>query len=165
MPDDSGVLAALEEAESRFRDARNQTHEHGLDPDTPDVTQLRKACRLLNACRTLRENDGYHTSVIEMCFTAIERTVQFYILESTNDSLKDYQSHEEIYERGAQLNLYTEETRDRLLELWRNNRSATYYRNTVATEEQADAMFGLATEAHRHVRNFASHEHECICGD
>lgn len=62
-------------------------YEEGLDPDAhdPDVIQLRKACRLLDACRLLRDHDGYHTSVIEMSFAAIERTLEFYALTASNE--------------------------------------------------------------------------------
>jgi hypothetical protein len=161
--DDGRVVTALEDAERRFRDVRGQTHEAELDPTQPALTQLRKACRLLDACRVLRTHDGYHTSVIELSFGAIERTIQFYILDSTNDTLQEYQSHEAVYERGAELNLYSTAVRDQLLQLWRENRSATYYRNTVATAEQADAMFTLVVELHRSVRERAQQAHECRC--
>lgn len=161
--DDGRVVTALEEAERRFRDVRGQTHEAELDPTQPALTQLRKACRLLDACRVLRTHDGYHTSVIELSFGAIERTIQFYILDSTTDTLGAYQRHEAVYERGAELNLYSMTVKDQLLQLWRENRSATYYRNTVATAEQADAMFTLAVELHRSVCERAQQAHECRC--
>lgn len=129
--DDGRVATALEEAERCFRDVRGQTHEAELDPTQPALTQLRKACRLLDACRVLRTHDGYHTSVIELSFGAIKRTIQFYIFDSTTDTLGEYQRHEAVYERGAELNLYSMTMKDQLLQLWRENRSATYYRNTV----------------------------------
>jgi hypothetical protein len=165
MTDDERVTNALETAERRFRDVRGQTHEAELDPDQPAATQLRKACRLLDSCRTLREHDGYHTTVVEASFGAIERTIQFYILDSTNDSIRDYQSHGAVYDRGAELNLYSSTVRDQLRALWRNNRSAAYYRNTVATAEQAEAMFALAVEIHRHVREYAKKSYECRCSE
>ena len=81
MPDEPDDLA---EAINRAEDALSgqlgrPDYEEGLDPDEhdADVIQLRKACRLLDACRLLRDHDGYHTSVIEMSFAAIERTFEF----------------------------------------------------------------------------------------
>lgn len=46
-----------------------------------------------------------------------------------------------------------------LLDLWRTNRSAAYYRNTVATAAQADTMLLLAEELHRPIRDFAQATH------
>jgi hypothetical protein len=84
MPDEPDDLtAAVARAEDAFGGRLGQPeYEAGLDPDAndTDVIQLRKACRLLDACRVLRDYDGYHTSVIEMSFTAIERTFEFYAL-------------------------------------------------------------------------------------
>lgn len=163
MPTDTAVEDALETAASAFRDTRGHEPEAHLDPGTPALTQLRKACRLLEACRTLREHDGYHTSVVELSFGAIERTIQYYALANTGDSVQDFYSHETVYERGGELGLYSASTMDQLIELWRTNRSAAYYRNTVATAEQADAMVTLAEELHRSIRDFGQATHQCIC--
>lgn len=164
MPTDAAVEDALVAAASAFRDPRGQEREAHLDPDRPAVTQLRKACRLLDASRTLRTHDGYHTSVVELCFGAIERTIQFYALSNTTDSVEDFRDHETVYERGGQLNLYGESTTDRLVELWRTNRSAAYYRSTVATAEQSAAMLTLAEELHRSIRDHGKATHRCVCG-
>lgn len=71
MPDDpADVLDALDRAEDVFGGYATgpPRYEENLDPEVnePPVIQLRKACRLLDACRVLREYDGFHTSVIEM---------------------------------------------------------------------------------------------------
>ena len=131
MPDDAAVREALETATRAFRDTRGQDPEAHLDPETPAVTQLRKACRLLDACRVLQAYDGYYTSVVELSFGAIERTIQYYALAKTTDTVRDFHDHETVYERGAALTLYSEETMAQLVDLWRTNRSAAYYRNTV----------------------------------
>ncbi|MFB6193698.1 MAG: hypothetical protein ABEI75_01415 [Halobaculum sp.] len=81
MPDDpQELLDAVTHAEDAFGGRLGRpTYEAGLDPDShaSDVIQLRKACRLLDACRSLRATDGYYTSVIEMTFAAVERTFEF----------------------------------------------------------------------------------------
>ncbi|WP_436931743.1 hypothetical protein [Halosimplex halobium] len=94
MPDEPD---ALDDAISRAEDAfggqlGRPEYEEGLDPDAHDVDviQLRKACRLLDACRLLREHDGYHTSVIEMSFAAVERTFECYALNASNDTIDDF---------------------------------------------------------------------------
>lgn len=168
MPESpADVLDALDSAEDAFGGVTSGSPEYktGLDPSTTDlpVIQLRKACRLLDACRTLRANDGYHTSVIEMSFAAIERSLEFYALLASNDAIGDFQDHQRVYERAAALNIIPEETAARLETLYTRNRSAAYYRDTVATRDQAEALFALADRVYRHVREFAQSSHECRC--
>lgn len=129
-----------------------------------EVNQLRKACRLLDACRLLRERDGYHTSVIEMSFAAIERTLEFYALTASNDTIDDFrEGHDRAYDRGAELGLVTAEAARRMKQLYRDNRAASYYRDTVAAAQQADALFDLAVTLHEYVQNFAQLSHQCHC--
>lgn len=127
------------------------------------MIQLRKACRLLDACRTLRAYDGYHTSVIEMSFAAIERTLEFYALTASNDSIDNFQNHTRAYDRATALGMFSEQTARRLKTLYTNNRSAAYYRTTVATAEQAEQMFRLAVTIHDHVKKFSQQSYECRC--
>lgn len=163
--DPDEVTDALRRAEDAFGGyARGRpAYEEGLDPDDATTTQLRKACRLLDACRTLREQDGYHTSVLEMSFAAVERTLEFYALEASNDGVGDFQNHEAAYDRASELGVFAQRTCDALYQLYRDNRSASYYRDTVATREQADATFELAVTVHDHVTEFAQRRHDCRC--
>ena len=110
------------------------------------------------------DHDGYHTSVIEMSFAAIERTLEFYALAASNDTIDDFrEGHDRAYDRGAALGLVSEETARRLKQLYRDNRAAAYYRETVAAAQQAEAMFDLAVLIHDHVKEFARRSHECRC--
>ena len=109
MPDEpDDIDEAISRAEDAFGGQLGQPeYEEGLDPaeHDADVIQLRKACRLLDACRLLREHDGYHTSVIEMSFAAIERTLEFYALTASNDTIDDFrEGHDRAYDRGAEVN-------------------------------------------------------------
>ncbi|WP_436908655.1 DNA-binding protein [Halosimplex marinum] len=170
MPDERDALDdAINRAEDAFGGQLGRLeYEEGLDPDEhdADVIQLRKACRLLDACRLLREHDGYHTSVIEMSFAAVERTFEFYALTASNDTIDDFrEGHDRAYDRAAELNLVTEATARRLKRLYRDNRAAAYYRDTVAAAGQAEAMFDLAVTVHDHVTDFARLSHECRCRD
>lgn len=86
----------METAANAFRDSRGQAHEATLEPETPAVTQFRRACRLLDACRVLQANDGYPTCVVELSFGAVERSVQYYVLAKTTDTVQEYHDHETV---------------------------------------------------------------------
>lgn len=97
-----------------------------------------------------------------MSFAAIECTLKFYALIVSNDTIDDFrEGHNRAYDRGAELNLITEETARRLKQLYRDNRAAAYYRDTVAAAQQAEAKFDLAVAAHDHVTDFARLSKEC----
>jgi len=100
-----------------------------------------------------------------MSFAAIERTLECYALTASNDTIDDFrEGHDRAYDRGSELHLVTEESARRLKQLYRDNRAAAYYRDTVATTQQADALFDLAVLIHDYVTNFARLSHECRCG-
>lgn len=152
----------MNEAKILF-DRRPTGVEAGLDVDGTALLQLRKACRLIETARHLEEEDRYYTVVVETSFGAIERTLQFYLLE--NDFLRpdEYVDHRTVYERSLEAGLYGEEFGEKLLELWRNNRSRSYYREGAATEARAEKMLELATAVHRHVLRMTGESHECTC--
>lgn len=130
---------------------------------SPTTLQLRKACRLLDAATFLQEEDGYYTVIVETSFAAVERTIQFYLLDTDLLHEDEYVDHEEVYRRGKRAGLYDQEFAGKLDTLWRNNRSDTYYREGIATEERAQKMLELAEEIHRYVLQIAGQRHECIC--
>lgn len=162
--DDSCVEDALDRAEERFQNTRGQTSEPGLDTADVALIQLRKACRLLEAARTLRERNGFYTVVIEASFVAIERSIQFYLLYRNAVAPEDLRHrHTEVYAEGTRINLFSDDFANRLTELWAQNRADVYYRETAASAEQADAMLVLAEAVHRYIHEFATLSHECIC--
>lgn len=164
--DPSRVVTALRNAEAVFSSYRaEETFEEALVPNDSETTQLRKACRLLDACRTLRENDGFYTSVIEMSFGAIERTVEFYVLSQSTDTISNFQDHRYAFDRAAELGLFSQSTCDDLYQLHVDNRSAAYYRDTVATKEQARAMFELSVVVHESTTELLRRSHECRCAE
>lgn len=139
------------------------TIEEGLDVDDPELIQLRRACRLLAAGSTLLET-GYYTVVIESSFVAIERTIQFRLIHDGAVAPEQViSSHRQLYERGAETGLYDERFSEKLADLWNQNRTKTYYRLGIATEEQAKAMYQLATNSHRHLVSMSRVKHECLC--
>jgi hypothetical protein len=160
--DDSYVEEALTDAQRAFE--REPVHkESGLDTDDDALLQLRKACRLLDAAHFLRTQNGYYTVVIESSFIAIERSIHFYLLHATGLDSSEFVTHTDVYERGAEANLYSTSLRDQLLQLWRENRSKTYYRQAVGGETQADGMLELASAVHQYILDYLSIGHECIC--
>lgn len=162
--DDSYVDEALSDAEAAFQDTRGQTGEVDLAVSDAALVQLRKACRLLEAAQTLREQNGYYTVVIEASFVTVERSIQFYLLHRGHASGEDLRyEHTAVYQHGAVVNLFSEAFADRLTQLWKQNRADVYYRETVASAEQADAMLSLAKTVHHYILDFASRQHECVC--
>lgn len=160
--EDSHIEETLDATLETFRHAP-ETPEHGLDVDAPGMLQLRKACRLLDAAEFLETETGYYTVVIEASFSAIERSIQFYLLENGLLHEEDYVSHEQVYTLGTQAGLYTQDIRDKLLGLWRNNRSRTYYREGLGSQQRATYMVTLARDIHDHILQLAVNSHECIC--
>jgi len=160
--DNSHIEDTLDEVQELFnRNPRDV--ETGLDIDDPATLQLRKACRLLESARRLQSENGYYTVVIETSFAAIERTLQFYLIENDFLSPEEYIDHREVYERSHEIGLYNENFKEKLVGLWRENRSRSYYREGVGSVERADKMLELAEEIHDHVLQLAGESHECIC--
>lgn len=160
--ENSVIERLLDEAQTLF-ERPGENFEEGLDVDDPGLLQLRKACRLIDAASFLQEQDGYYTVIVEASFAAIERTIQFYLLDADLLHEDEYVDHEEVYRRGRRAGLYDEEFAGKLDNLWRNNRSDTYYREGIATEERSEKMLELAEEIHEYVLQLAGQSHECIC--
>ncbi|MCX2819488.1 hypothetical protein EGH25_09015 [Haladaptatus sp. F3-133] len=160
--DNSRIEETLDEVSREFRKgARNP--ETGLDVNDPVLLQLRKSCRLLDAVQSLQEQNGHYTLIIEASFASIERTIQFYLLEKGYIEDDEFVDHRKVYELGENAALYGSDFREKLVDLWENNRSRTYYREGVGSERTAELMVELAEEIHGHVLQMAGERHECIC--
>jgi HEPN domain-containing protein len=162
--DNSYVEDVLDTAERAFQATRGQTSETGLEVNDEALVQLRKACRLLEAARTLRERNGYYTVVIEASFVAVERSIQSFLLQRGYTRPEELRhGHTEVYETAADVNLCSSEFAARLTQLWEQNRAEIYYRETPASAEQATAMLDLAEAVHQYVLEFGSMTHNCLC--
>ena len=139
------------------------TVEPGLAVEGEALLQLRKACRILDGIRALRNIDRHHTLVVEGSFAALERTVQFYVVDRGLAGTDDLMNHEDTFEYGVQAGVFSEATKDELVELWQNYRNGTYYQQERATAEQAEAMLAYAECMHDHVPTLAGRTHDCIC--
>ncbi|SEH49767.1 hypothetical protein SAMN05192561_103121 [Halopenitus malekzadehii] len=160
MNDD--IRDQLVDAERTFEGSPG-TIEEGLDVDDAELVQLCRACRLLDVGANLPER-GYYTVVIESAFVAIERTIQFRLIHDGAMSPEEViSSHRRLYQRGAEIGLYDDTFGDDLAELWTRNRTKTYYRLGIATKEQAEAMYRLADDIHRHLVDMTRVSYECLC--
>lgn len=160
--DNSSIEETLDEVQRLF-EQHPQEVETGLDTSDPAKLQLRKACRLLEAAQHLEEANGYYTVVIETSFAAIERILQFYLMEHSFLDPDEYIDHREVYERSHEAGLYNEEFKEKLVGLWRDNRSRSYYREGVGSNARAEKMLELAESVHGHILQLAGESHECIC--
>jgi hypothetical protein len=163
--DPATVLTALERAQDAFEmvgRGRN-AFEQGINADADWKTQLTKACRLLDVVDTLQSQDGYYTAVIEVCFGAIERSIEAYALAMTGDTLQDFQDHQFSYDRAHQIGLFERETTEEMKDLYSENRTESYYGGGRPTEEQADAMAELATEVHQFSVSQIREGGVCLC--
>ncbi|OIB55636.1 hypothetical protein [Natrialba sp. SSL1] len=154
----------IADAQAAF-DRRPTAIESGLDVTDAALLQLRKACRLLAGADALREA-GYYTLVIEASFVAIERTVEFRLLERGTMEPNDLPgTHPGVYREAAAVGIVAESMAADLADLWRDHRAKTYYQDGLASAERAQAMYTLATVIHAFVIGRSSQGHECLCAE
>lgn len=156
------IESLLKEAQAAF-DQHPTDIEDGLEVNDTALLQLRKACRLLTGAEQLLDA-GYYTIVIETSFVAIERTIEFRLLERGEMESRDLPgTHTGVYREAATIGLFAEATADDLAYLWTEHRAKTYYQDGLAARERATKMYALATEIHAFVVGRSSQGHECVC--
>lgn len=152
----------IDDVQAAF-DRRPSDIEPGLDVRDASLLQLRKACRLLAGADVLRDA-RYDTLVIEASFVAIERTIEFRLLDrGTTDSDDLPGTHPGVYRAAAAAGIFAESVADDLADLWRDHRAKTYYQDGLAARERAEALFALASELHAYIIGRSSQGHECRC--
>ena len=116
----------------------------GLDVEDTALLQLRKACRLLAGAEALQDA-SYYTLVIEASFVAIERTVEFRLLErGTLQPANLPGTHPGVYREAAAAGVFSDSIAANLTDPWRDHRAKTYYQDRLASAARADAMYELA---------------------
>jgi hypothetical protein len=163
--DPVAVFAALERAQDAFEMVRQGqiAFEYGISVDVDWKAQLTKACRLLEVAETLDSQDGYYTAIIQVCFGALERSIEAYALAMTSDTLRDFQDHQFSYKRAHQVRLFEQETAEEMRALYSENRTESYYRGSRPTEEQATAMTELANAVHEFSVGQIREGGVCLC--
>ncbi len=146
-------------------DRRPADIEPGLAVEDAALLQLRKACRLLTGAEAPRDA-SYYTLVIEASFVAIERTVEFRLLERDTTQPDDLPgTHPGVYREAAAAGVFGESIAADLAGLWRDHRAKTYYQNGLASATRAEAMYDLATEIHTDVTGRSRHVREALAND
>lgn len=165
MSDPRPLVAAIDRARDAFEYIGTAPPEFERDvvQDEEWHTQLTRACRYLASCRALRARDGFNGAVVELSFSAIERSVEAYLLRHTGDTLAEYRDHESVYERAAEHGVFEHDTAEQLARLYRRNRTEHYYGGFVPTQAKEDAMFELAGHVHRYVTGLLAEEPLCRC--
>lgn len=152
----------IDDVQAAF-DRRPADIESGLDVDDAALLQLRKACRLLAGAASLRD-EGYYTLVIEASFVAIERTVEFRLLERGTMQPDDLPgTHPGVYREAAAAGIFAESTAEDLADLWRDHRAKTYYQDGLAAADRATKLYALAREVHAFIVGRSAQGHECLC--
>jgi len=158
----SQIDQLVSEVQAAF-DRRPTQIEPGLDVEDASLLQLRKGCRLLAGADTLRDAE-YYTLVIEASFVAIERTVEFRLLERGTMDPNDLPgTHPGVYREAAAIGLFADSVAEDLADLWREHRAKTYYQDGLAAADRAGAMYELASEIHEFVVGRSRQGHKCIC--
>jgi hypothetical protein len=162
--DPGAIVAALNEAAEAFDERGHVTpvFETAIDKDAEWTTQLTKGCQLLTVVGRL-DGEGFYTAMIELCFGAIERSFEAYALNMGGDTLSDFQNHEYSYKRAGELGLVSRDMADELMDLYRDNRTESYYGGLRPTAAQAAAMTELATEVHDYVCDQIREGGVCRC--
>ncbi|QLK25329.1 DNA-binding protein [Natrinema zhouii] len=162
--DPTAITDALEAAVDAFNEEGHgiPTYEETIDTDDDWTAQLTKGCTLLHAVEQI-DGGGYHTATIELCFGAIERSIEAFALAEGGDELADFHDHTHCYDRASDLALLSNSTTDKLRGLYTENRTDSYYGGKRPTLEQAETVQSLAREIHRHVRNRIRDGGVCLC--
>lgn len=162
--DPNAIVDGIAAAEDAFenRGFGQPAWEPGIDTDDEWQTQLTKACKLLSAIETLEEEGEYYTAIVEISFGTIERSVEAYCLNLSDDSIEAFTDHTEAYERAESLGLF-DDVADGLIGLYSDNRTESYYGSRRSTEEQAAAMHELAIAVHEFVNDQLRDSGVCIC--
>lgn len=159
----STKIESLVEEVQRAFDESPEHIETGLDVDDAALLQLRKACRLLAGSEQLLEA-GYYTLVIEASFAAIERSIEFRLLDRGEMNPRNLPgSHMSVYREAAYIGIFSEQVADDLADLWSDHRAKTYYQDGLAAEKRARQLHNLAIEVHLFIVGRSSRGHECIC--
>ncbi|WP_440769191.1 hypothetical protein [Natronorubrum sp. DTA28] len=162
--DPNAITDTLEAAVDAFNEEGDgiPTDEETIDTGDDWKAQLTKGCTLRRVVEQV-DGDGYYTATIELCFGAIERSIEAYALAEGGDELRDFHDHTYCYDRAAELALLSRSTTDELRGLYTENRTDSYYGGKQPTEAQAEAMKTLAREIHCHAKNQIREGGVCIC--
>lgn len=153
----------LERVNDRFQ--RDPTDvEPGLDVESGAALQYREACRLLAASESLLAM-GQATAAVETAVLALERSIEWALLVLGQLGVDEYVPAGEVVDRGVRAGCYDEAFAERLHSLRRTTRSRAHYREGVATDERARAVYDLAAQVHDDVGHRLDATPPCRCDE
>jgi len=142
------IEALIDEVQEHSTAVR-RTSKPGSMSRTP--TPATEGLSLARRRRALRDA-SYYTLVIEASFVAIERTVEFRLLERGTMQPDDLPVPTLVSIGRLQQPVSSGESMAAdLADLWRDHRAKTYYQDGLPSAGSADAMYELATELHAYV--------------
>lgn len=126
--------------------------------------QLGKACAMLGTCRQLRDGTNDNVSIVELSFNAIERSLQFYLVDMTAAESSDYHEHGGVYRDIEKRRVFSDENiADRIDSFRAEHRSRIYYDIERPGRDLALGMHDLAEEIHSYIVMFADAQSRCGC--
>ncbi len=121
---------------------------------------------MLGTCRQLRKGTNNYISIVELSFNAIERSLQFYLVEMTSAKSSDYRTHDDVFDDIEARNVFSERTVAGRIDAFRSeHRSRFYYDIDRPGRDFAHGMHDLAEEVHRYMVEFADAQSRCNCED
>lgn len=132
----------------------------GADADI----QLGKACAMLGTCRQLRDGTNNYVSIVELSFNAIERSLQFYLVEMTAAESADFHDHSDVFEEIEARNVFSDTAVAARIEALRSRHRARYYYDIDRPgRDFATAMHDIAEEIHQFIVELADAQSRCNC--
>jgi hypothetical protein len=160
------VVDALEHVESLLADGETGPVQDSLSWQQSDAdVQLGKACAMLGTCRQLRDGTNNYVSIVELSFNAVERSLQFYLVDQTAAESAEYRDHGQVFEDIAARGVFSDRNvAARIDALRAEHRSRMYYDIARPGRDLAVGMHDLAEDVHTHVVEFANAHSRCRCG-
>lgn len=168
MSDPQELVDQLDAAKDAFTHAAGRPEfEPGINA-SPEAesgeVQIQKACRLIDLTRNMDALGDYYGAMLEQSYIAIEHTFQGYLLVIAGADERALRDHTRPYELAKGQVPLTDETIERLAQLYEARRTQHYYGTTVTTRQQAERLREVAESVHEHVVTFDPEvEQYCTC--
>lgn len=159
------VVDAVEHVERLLADGETGPVQDSLSWQTSDAdVQLGKACALLGTCRELRYGTNNYVSIVELSFGVIERSFQFYLIETTAGESSDYRDHGDVFADIDRRGVFSDtEVAARIDRFRDEHRARIYYDIERPGRDLAIGMLDLAESVHKYIVEFADAQSRCRC--
>lgn len=150
MTGESKVIRALTEAQNAFQKVMRQDDSVLDEGDTFEFEvhanqwkiSWEKGTRAIELATDIKDR-GYYTTSIELCFYAMERAVEAWVMK--RKEIRGFRvKHGEVFDIACENGLISKELLDKLMNLWKSYRADQYYRPYVPSRKSAEAMLKAA---------------------